>query len=173
MGRRILGVDPGSKCAGWAVVGGTSQRPVLLSSGEFDFPDCRIFAERLSRLYDAVKLVVERFEPTEAAVEAPFHGVNARSALQLAHARGVILAVLGGARVPVFEYTPATIKKAVTGNGRAEKAQVQSMVGRLMPDARPVDRSDVADAIAAALCHLFGAGMNDALRKQGLDGRRR
>jgi crossover junction endodeoxyribonuclease RuvC len=124
-------------------------------------------------LHDAIKLVVERFEPTEAAVESPFHGVNARSALQLAHARGVILAALGGAGVPVFEYTPATIKKAVTGSGRAEKVQVQLMVGRLIPNTVPDERPDVADAIAAALCHLFGSGMNDILRKQGLDGRRR
>jgi crossover junction endodeoxyribonuclease RuvC len=117
--------------------------------------------------------VIEQYSPTEAAVEAPFHGISARSALQLAHARGVILAALGSESVPVFEYSPATVKKAVTGNGRAEKGQVQAMVGRLVTGKFASGRADVADALAAALCHLFAAGMSDALLKAGIDRRRR
>jgi len=168
-----LGIDPGSRCAGWAVVAGPAHRPILVSSGEVALPGRKSFAERLSLLHDAVGIVVARFEPTEAAVESPFQGVSARSSLQLAHARGVILAALGGAGVPVFEYTPAAIKKAVTGSGRAEKVQVQSMVGRLIPSASAVGGTDVADAIATALCHLFGTGVTDALRRQRLAGGRR
>jgi len=103
--------------------------------------------------------------PTEAAVEAPFHGASARSALQLAHARGVVLAVLGISSLPVFEYSPATIKRAVTGNGRAEKEQVEAMVSRLVGAGCPPGKSDIADAIAAAMCHLFGTAHADALRR--------
>jgi len=102
-----------------------------------------------------------------AAVEAPFHGVSARSALQLAHARGVVLAALGRSGLRVFEYSPATIKKAVTGNGRAEKGQVEAMVSRLVAGGCAPGRSDIADAVAAALCHLFAAGHAEALRKAG------
>jgi crossover junction endodeoxyribonuclease RuvC len=131
------------------------------------------FAERLHLLHEAVLEVIEKYAPTAAAVEAPFHGVSARSALQLAHARGVILAALGKASVPVFEYSPATVKKAVTGNGRAEKGQVQAMVGRLVPGQFASGRADVADALAAALCHLFAAGMSDALARAGVERRRR
>ena len=124
-------------------------------------------ADRLARLHTGMSAVVEQHAPTEAAVEAPFHGVSARSALQLAHARGVVLAVLGISGLRVFEYSPATIKKAVTGNGRAEKGQVEAMVTRLVAGGCPPGKSDIADAIAAAICHLFGSGVADALRGVG------
>jgi crossover junction endodeoxyribonuclease RuvC len=122
-------------------------------------------ADRLARLHAGIMAVVQEHAPTEAAVEAPFHGVSARSALQLAHARGVVLAVLGIAGLQVFEYSPATIKKAVTGNGRAEKEQVEAMVARLVMGGAPRGKSDIADAVAAAVCHLFGAGHADAIRR--------
>ena len=123
--------------------------------------------ERLGRLHAELSAIVEKHAPSVAAVEAPFHGVSARSALQLAHARGVVLAALGISGLHVFEYSPATIKKAVTGNGRAEKGQVEAMVSRLLSSGFEPGRSDIADAIAAALCHLFGTGHADALRKVG------
>jgi crossover junction endodeoxyribonuclease RuvC len=109
-------------------------------------------AERLLRLQQAFAAVVHRLAPSCAAVESPYHGNNARAALQLAHARGVILATLAGARIEVFEYSPATVKKSVTGNGRAPKTQVQAMVARILAStlARPMDLSD---ALAVALCH--------------------
>ena len=122
-------------------------------------------AERLARLHAGMAFVVQQHAPTEAAVEAPFHGASARSALLLAHARGVVLAVLGLSGVRVFEYSPATIKKAVTGNGRAEKEQVEAMVLRLVRGGSPPGKPDIADAIAAAVCHLFGTGYADALNK--------
>jgi crossover junction endodeoxyribonuclease RuvC len=124
-------------------------------------------ADRLARLHTGILAVVQEHAPTESAVEAPFHGVSARSALQLAHARGVVLAVLGMSGLQVFEYSPATIKKAVTGNGRAEKEQVEAMVTRLVTGGGPRGKSDIADAIAAAICHLFGVGHADALRRAG------
>jgi len=99
--------------------------------------------------------------------------VSARAALQLAHARGVVLAVLGSSDLPVFEYAPATIKKAVTGQGRAEKSQVESMVLRLVPGLGARGRPDVADALATALCHLFGVAPAQRLREVGLADTRR
>ena len=124
--------------------------------------------DRLARLHTAILRVVERHAPSQAAVEAPFHGVSARSALQLAHARGVVLAALGVSGLRVFEYSPATIKKAVTGNGRAEKQQVEAMVSRLLAEGGSQGKTDIADAIAAALCHLFGMGHVDALHRAGV-----
>jgi len=122
------------------------------------------FAVRLARLYLELSRVVESFSPVEAAVEAPFHGASARSALLLAHARGVVLAAVAQANIPVFEYSPAALKKAVTGNGRAEKEQVQAMVSRLIPGCAEIRSTDAADAVAAALGHLFTSGTGAGLR---------
>ena len=155
---RILGIDPGSLRCGWAIVGGRAARPELLGLGEISLPAAWSFERRLGRLHEAMVEIVAAALPTHAAVEAPFHGVSARSALQLAHARGVVLAVLGAARVPVSEYAPATIKKAVTGSGRADKPQVAAMVRRMLRASDPSLHDDVSDATAAALCHLFRAG---------------
>lgn len=155
--RRVLGVDPGSLRSGWALVAGDGDRPLLVACGEIALPRRLPFAERLARLHAELAGVLAEHLPTEAAVEAPFHGASARSALQLAHARGVVLAALAAARVPVHEYAPATIKMAVTGSGRADKAQVQAMVARFLPDGRASEGPDVADAAAAALCHLVSS----------------
>lgn len=123
------------------------------------------FPERLARLQNELREVVERLEPTSAAVEAPFHGVSARSALQLAHARGVILAVLGNAGLSVTEYAPAAIKKSVTGDGRAEKARISAMVIQLLGQRVERERHDVHDALAVALCHLSTAAFQEAVRR--------
>jgi crossover junction endodeoxyribonuclease RuvC len=151
---RILGVDPGSLRAGWAVLEGDGGKPRLVACGEVDLPRRLAFPDRLARLHTAVVRIVREHGPTEAAVEAPFHGVSARAALQLAHARGVVLAALGAAGVPVHEYAPAAIKMAVTGHGRAEKSLVQAMVARFLPGGPAASGADVADAMAAALCHV-------------------
>ena len=151
---RVLGVDPGSLRSGWAVLEGTADRPRLIACGEIALGAARPFAERLATLHARTASIAAKHRPEVAAVEAPFHGVSARSALQLAHARGVVLAALAAAGVPVVEYAPATVKKSVTGSGRADKAQVQAMVARLVPGGASVGGADVADAVAAALCHL-------------------
>lgn len=151
---RILGVDPGSLVTGWGLVGGEPARPEWLDAGTIRLDRAGgALPLRLLQLQQELALLVERLHPTCAAVESTFHGANARSAFQLAQARGVVLAVLAGAGVEIAEYSPATVKKAVTGNGRAPKAQVRSMVGRLL--SRPgLDVSDdLADALAVALCH--------------------
>jgi len=155
---RILGVDPGSLFTGWGLVGGSLDQPVLLDSGEIRLPSSQPLPTRLHLLTVEFTKLVGSLEPTGAAVEMAFHGANARSALQLAHARGVLLAVLAGAGVPVAEYTPATIKKSITGNGRAEKAQVQGMVERLVRSDLPGRGLDRSDALAVALCHMASVG---------------
>lgn len=166
-------MDPGTRCAGWAIVEGTAYKPELIACGEIRLSVRLAFANRLSNLHAGISSIVTEHAPSEAAVEAPFHGASARAALQLAHARGVVLAALGASKVPVYEYAPATIKKAVTGNGRADKSQVESMVSRLVPGAGLGGKSDIADAIATALCHLFRRAATDGVRKTGIAGERR
>ena len=152
---RVLGVDPGSRITGWGLLSGTANRPRLIDCGTVDLPSRASFPERLHLLQCSFQTLVRRLEPTHAAVEAPYHGVSARSALQLAHARGVILATLASVRIDVAEYAPAAVKKAVTGNGRAGKDQVAGMVERLLTLPADVPRSpDLCDALAVALCDL-------------------
>lgn len=151
----MLGVDPGSVRTGWGVLSGDIERPCVVACGEIHLPESLPFAVRLARLQEAFRAVLAQHDPLEAAVESPFHGVSARSALQLAHARGVLLATLAGHSVPIHEYAPAAVKKAVCGSGRAEKAQVQQMMARVLGPAPSGDwTADVSDALAIAWCHL-------------------
>jgi crossover junction endodeoxyribonuclease RuvC len=115
------------------------------------------FSQRLFRLQDELQRLLARLQPT-AAVESPFQGVNPRSALQLAHARGVVLAVLAGIGIEIVEYAPAAVKKSVTGTGKADKAQVEFMVARTLGPGAARSCGDRADALAVALCHLFATG---------------
>jgi crossover junction endodeoxyribonuclease RuvC len=118
----------------------------------------------LARLHQDLTILVERLQPDVAAVEAPFHGASARAALLLAHARGVVLAVLAAAGVEVVEYAPAAVKKAVTGNGRADKEQVASMVCRQIGEDLDASPHDLSDALAVALCHLSHCGFSAAVK---------
>lgn len=164
---RILGVDPGSQTTGWGVVEGSPARPRYLRCGAIRLPRGLAFADRLHRLRSEFVALVRELRPAAAAVEAPFHGVNASTALRLAHARGVLLEALAAHDVPIAEYTPAMVKKSVTGNGRAEKRQVQAMVTRLLrlEQVEEPGAADRADALAVALCHLNGAGLERAIRR--------
>ena len=160
---RILGVDPGSARTGWAILSGPPSKPALVDCGTIQVPSGTEFAARLHALHCAFSEIVVRFHPTTAAVERPFHGINAHSAFQLAQARGVIMAVLGGANVPVAEYAPAVVKKAVTGNGRADKSQVQRMIVALLRLNVLPDSEDASDAVGIAYCHASGQGMQSRL----------
>jgi crossover junction endodeoxyribonuclease RuvC len=151
---RILGIDPGSIVTGWGLVGGTPSRPEWLGGGQIRLGRAGSdLSERLLLLQQELEALLVRRQPTCAAVESPYHGANARSAFQLAQARGVVLAVLAGAGLEITEYAPAAVKKAVTGNGRAPKMQVREMVGRLLGRPAREMTEDLADALAVALCH--------------------
>lgn len=151
---RVLGVDPGSIVTGWGVVEGAASSPRLVGCGAIRLPTRVDTASRLDALYRELSVVAERWDPALAAVENPFHGVSSKSALRLAQARGVILAALARGGVAVAEYAPAAVKLSVTGNGRADKLQVQAMVTRLLGSAGSGWPHDVYDALAVALCHL-------------------
>jgi crossover junction endodeoxyribonuclease RuvC len=147
----ILGVDPGSVATGWAVVSGSPERPLVLACGVIKTNPRLASPNRLATIQVRFVEILAEYHPRPAAVESPFHGVSARSALQLAHARGVILAALGRADISTTEYSPAQIKKTVTGSGRATKTQVAYMVERLT--GTESSSHDLTDAVAVALCH--------------------
>lgn len=149
-------MDPGSRAAGWALVTFDGP-PRLVAAGVLRPPTTTSFAERLLAIHDALLAVVERERPDEAAVERVFSGVNPQSLITLGEARGVLLLALARTAVPVYEITPAEIKKTVTGTGQADKEQVRRMVLSLLGSPSGFSRLalDAADAAAAALTHGF------------------
>jgi crossover junction endodeoxyribonuclease RuvC len=148
---RILGIDPGSRVTGYGVIEVEGVRAAHLASGRI-VPAGEGVALRLRAIFEGVREVLDTHRPEEVAIEDVFVARNASSALKLGQARGVALlaGVLGG--LPLYEYTPATVKKAITGHGRADKGQIQHMVRLLLTLPRPPPE-DAADALAVALCH--------------------
>jgi crossover junction endodeoxyribonuclease RuvC len=151
---RILGVDPGSRCTGYAVIERRRGELRPVDSGVIR-PRAATLAERLSAIHGELVRLIAALRPDGAALEAVFSARNARSALVLGQARGVALAACGQAGIPTAEYAPAQVKSAVAGYGLADKSQVQRMVQRLLGLERP-PQSDAADAIAVAICHAQG-----------------
>jgi crossover junction endodeoxyribonuclease RuvC len=144
---KILGVDPGSRAAGWAVVD-FSGAPALVAAGVLRPPLTGSFAERLEFLHAALGAVIADRKPDAAAIERVFSGVNPQSLIALGEARGVLLLALAEAKIRTEEVTPAEIKRAVAGSGGAEKEQVRRMVHALLGRRLALD---AADAAAAAL----------------------
>jgi len=152
MGVRVLGIDPGSRATGWALVIANGNRYRLENSGVVR-PRGDHRHGRLADLHCRLKSVVDELAPDCAAVESSFSGINPKTGLALAESRGVILAVLGGLDLGVSSYSPAEVKSAIVGHGRAEKQQINYMVVRLLSlDTKPP--SDAADAMAVALTHI-------------------
>ena len=146
----ILGIDPGTTAIGFAVVeSGTPPR--LQEAGLI--PIAALHAsERMVELHRALAAIIKRAQPGAVAVEKLFFAKNAKTAMAVAEARGVILLTAALARITLYEYTPAEIKKTVAGYGSADKAAVQKMVRLALPETRDMKaRDDVFDAIAIAL----------------------
>lgn len=153
---RILGIDPGSIHCGYGVVevSGpvTFSRPRYIECGVIELNARRGLPERLASLAGDLREILDEMAPQEVALEAAFHGKNAQSALRLGHARGVIMMLVAEAKIPLFEYAPAKVKRAVAGNGRAQKDEVQRIVSVLC-SLKETPRTDAADALAIAICH--------------------
>ncbi len=151
---RILGIDPGTRMVGYGVVEARSVR-------HFHYLECGVIrpepgpmATRLGEVSALVEEVIEQHHPAVLALELAFHGRNAESALKLGQARGAIMVAATRHGLPVHEYAPAQVKRAVAGHGRASKEEIQRRV-TLLCDLRAPPPVDAADALAIALCHLF------------------
>lgn len=173
---RILGIDPGSRVTGFGLVSVQGPRVLHLGHGCIRPPAGASLAERLGMIFDQLCAVIGEHAPTEVAIERVFVSRNADSALKLGQARGAALVAAAGAALPVFEYTPTEVKQAVVGGGRAQKAQVQHMVCRLLGLGQ-TPAEDAADALGVALCraHLRHAALQGMLAagRSARRGRRR
>ena len=156
---RVLGVDPGSVRTGFGVVDYAGGKLTLVEQGAINSTRGSELCDRLETIYRALGEVIARTRPAVLAVESPFAGINPKSLIQLAQARGVILLAARTAGLSIFEYSPRSIKSAVVGYGAAEKSQVCKMVQLLVDGARTLPLTpDAADALAVAICHAHTAG---------------
>lgn len=155
--KRILGVDPGLQRCGWGIVISEGARLSFAACGVIRPPTDHPLCDRLAALLAGLEAVIAEHAPDEAAVEETFVNSNPRAALALGQARGAALIAPARAGLPVGEYAPATIKKAVVGSGAADKTQIAFMVRRLLPTATGLT-SDSADALAVAICHAAHGG---------------
>jgi crossover junction endodeoxyribonuclease RuvC len=151
---KIFGIDPGSMRTGYGCVETDGSRHRLVACGAIGAPAHATFAEKLLVIHTSLTALLLECRPDSVAIENLFFATNVRSALKLGHARGVAMLAAVEAGVPVVEYTPAEIKRAVVGYGRAEKSQVQQMVKLLLGMTDVPSPHDAADALAVAICHM-------------------
>ncbi len=157
--RVVLGIDPGTAVTGYGVVALQENRTLsLLECGVIRTSAREPLPGRIREIYEGVREILERFRPASVAVEDVFQGKNVRSALTLGHARGAILLAAALEDLPIAEYSPREIKKAVVGTGNATKEQVGYMVQRHLRLRSPPAPADAADGVAAALCHCLVSG---------------
>ena len=149
---RILGLDPGSRHTGYGLIDRRGRELEMVAQGRISLPSGSPLPARLARLSRELEALIERFEPDVAVLETVYRGINPRSLIVLAQARGVLLATLAADGLEIREYSPAEIKSALTGNGRADKRQVSRMVTLLLGQSGEGLSADASDALAVAIC---------------------
>ncbi len=150
---RVLGIDPGTAVTGWGVVEGRPGAFRHVAHGTVVTSPRASLPAKLTRIHAALVDHCASWRPDALALEKSFVGRNVQSAFRLGEVRGVAMLAAAAAGIPVAEYSPAEVKLAVTGSGRAEKTQVEIAIGRELALAGPLP-PDAADALALALCHL-------------------
>lgn len=179
----ILGIDPGTRILGYGVLESTAGKPRLLHSGIIRLNPKEDHFTRMRALYRGLIEVLDRYRPGELAIEAPFHGKNVQAMLKLGRAQGVAITAALSYNLPIHEYAPGKIKRAITGNGNASKTQVARMLDHWIQwphaagqasgksSAAGAETEDESDAVAVAVCrHLerqLPGGPAQAQRKYG------
>lgn len=149
---RVLGIDPGYNIIGYGVI--ETDGCKVVDYGVITTPKTMSISERLHTIFKACNELMETFKPDEVAFEELFFNTNSTTAIPVAEARGVLIVACKEYTNKLFEYTPLQIKQALTGNGRAEKKQVQFMVKNILGLSSVPKPDDAADALAVALCHM-------------------
>lgn len=153
-----LGIDPGLATVGFGVVGSTRGNGLkAIEYGAVLTEAGKKTEDRLAEIYDNIDELCKTFSPDAASVEKLYFNTNEKTAINVAQARGVILLALTKNNVPIYEYTPLQIKQALTGYGRAEKKQIMYMVKSLLSLKAEPHPDDTADALAAAICHIYSS----------------
>lgn len=152
---RIFGVDPGTARVGWAVVETKGYQPTAIAYGCITTLPSEPIAQRLSTIFRLLTSQLERYQPDCVSVEELFFATNAKTAIAVGEARGVILLAAAQQSLPVISYTPLAVKRTICGSGQADKTQVQKMVTRMLHLTKIPQPDDAADALAIALTHAY------------------
>ena len=160
---RILGIDPGFAITGYSIIDYIGNKFKLIASGAVLTKAGESFPQRLLKLNNDLEEIIDTYKPDAISVEELFFNNNAKTAINVAQARGVILVVGCRKGVPTYEYTPLQIKQAVVGYGRADKIQVQKMVKTILKVENLPKLDDTTDSMAAAICHAHSAKFSEKL----------
>ena len=152
---RILGIDPGTGRLGWGIVDHEKGIDTFITCGCIETKANTDLAVRLEIIYDTLVEIVKKYSPDEMSVESLFFATNAKTAIDVAAARGVVLLAGKKAHLPIFQYTPLQVKSALTGYGQADKKQIQFMITKILKLKETPKPDDAADAVAIALTHAF------------------
>lgn len=149
----IMGIDPGLAITGFGLIHFEKNHFQVIQYGVIRTESKETLPNRLVQIHQGIQTLIDRYQPQAVAVEELFFNTNAKSALLVGQARGVVVVTVAAAGLPVYEYTPLQVKQGIAGYGRAEKQQVQHMVKTLL-NLKEIPRpDDAADALAIAVCH--------------------
>lgn len=151
----VLGIDPGTATTGFGFIHYQSGRAKILDYGCIKTPSTWSLEQRLQQIWEDLEELINKWQPQSAAVEEIFFSKNVKTAISVAHARGVILQKLYSRGIDSKQYTPSQIKSSICGDGQADKKQIQKMLKILFSLAHEPKQDDAADALAVALCHAF------------------
>jgi crossover junction endodeoxyribonuclease RuvC len=166
----ILGIDPGTLFMGYALMTVNGSTPKLLMMDVLKLSAKKDAYERLQKIHHTVCELIQTYQPTTFAIEAPFFGKNVQSMLKLGRAQGVAIAAAMQAGLTVTEYSPKKVKQSITGNGNADKEQVWKMLQRILHLDDSPQSFDATDALAVALCHHYQSTSVLANVAKGLKG---
>jgi crossover junction endodeoxyribonuclease RuvC len=164
----ILGIDPGTAVTGYGVIEAKNNAVSWKDCGIIETNAGAPLPERLAAIHSAIEGCLVRYRPERVAIEQAFYAKNVHTTLMLGHARGVLMLAAQRSGAQIAEYSPREIKKAVTGNGSAEKSQVEYMVRMLLSPPASSMPSDAYDALAAALCDFYHAGARSIAAGAGM-----
>jgi len=157
----IMGVDPGTNIMGYGIIKVTGKNNIeTLALGVVMLTKLKDHSDKLKRIFERTLALIDQYHPDEMAVEAPFFGKNVQSMLKLGRAQGVVMAAALYRNIPIIEYAPRKVKKAITGNGSSSKEQVAALIESTLKTKIESKYMDATDGLAVALCHHYQNGNN-------------
>ncbi|MCH8903876.1 MAG: crossover junction endodeoxyribonuclease RuvC [Bacteroidetes bacterium] len=151
----ILGIDPGTVIMGYGLVHVKGTIMTMITAEAIHIKSSFSHYEKLKYIYNEIKKIIDRYQPQEVAIEAPFYGKNAQVMLKLGRAQGSAITAALNENLPVFEYAPRRIKQSITGRGTSSKEQVAAMLKQLLKFKKMPEHLDITDALAVAVCHAM------------------